>query len=1328
MTIHNDSVDIENQVKGVKHFSAQVIENINLIEAGYQNSTNEQENEMKKKEGERIVEEMASLRFKAYQESMQVDMFNRTLEKSLEFIRPSNQLKEDIMVLSHKFINMTALVSEMKNLTFKARENTIDAERIFKSPLKKIIEGMMTEIDSSLELTNNHSKEARALLDTRKDILDHLKDQMTVDLTQQKDKLTSSMEKLRAAMDSMNTEIPETQKEVGLAVAHSNSMKQQSDNLNTLFASTKTVATDPLRAANAYNNISAAVEEGKQAVAWLNDIVEPEKLLDAQLTTEVRNLNSDLTKTEYRLKELSINLNDQSQTISDIYSGADERVLKFNELKNNIDQIEITNIDVSRFDDIKKLVKNVTSLDQNVTNLDNMINLMRNRTRGLNDYTNFSNEVNEARDYIKRFNDTTGSEVNPKLLEEKQSTFRRQKEAIGDQIGELKKRIQIAKHLANNIRIAAKFNRESVLELNSPPNLPESSTYTKFSLQFVADEPDGFLAYIGEARSRFGKRAEIGDRQADELEYMCLEIRSGRVMLTWDLGSNQPNEILDDQYVFDKKWHQVTVERFGKLVKLTVKSDERVTEKKDLTEGSKSIFNFYPSRSHIYVGGVAPNVKISSNVGSSHFVGIISNVMFDNQPLGLWNLKEVSNVQGSAVNELTTENSIRFNGNSYIVLEKPSAETFKENVFVVFSFKTFNKNGLLMLVGDSVGKEYQSIEMDNGHVALRYDLGSALTAVVSDGIYNDGKWHIVKMSRENKEGSLTVDTDDEKMSFAIGLESSLTADENVYLGGYPGLHPYYDVTKEGFDGCIKDLQIDSSTMNLNKNKESFGVTAGCSNDIVRTVSFTDQVDQAGFVQHQIKPETLQDDGNLQIAFKFRTLSNMGLLVMLSSESGDLFYSVSLADGMLVLRNSAQESKQTLGRVFNDNQWHYVTLELSTLQGNSMRMDIDDTYNYVIASNSTIQTAPLSSLYVGGVRTDLRDSFSSAFGDFTGCIGDITINEAYMNMVDAMEKKNAQFTKCHLAVGDSDHFSGYLPKMSTEIKPLTRKPTHRQLPPIGSCKLAPIPKSDEADFINAKEVRFGDTLWSRYEFSISNDVSKSIENQIGFSIEFKTVQANGILFYITSANSIDFIGLYFINGKLHYGFDCGSGRGVVALEKNYNDGQWHKVRFSRKDNKGRLDVDESESAEFSSTGSTTSLNVKSPMYVGGVPEELSSQVKSHLKSADKSDYSYAMSSFSGCLRGLTMREVEYEFINGRPVNVAPCTDQVEPGNFFHYEGGHIRLFEEFRVRVEFTFKIMIKPRKPDGILAAVFSKTDFLVLYLQKGKVIFTVENGAVSVG
>lgn len=1305
----------------VKQFSAQVIENINMLEMGYLNTSTMDNLELKSKEMEKVLEEMKTgkneLNLKELKDGLSIGIFNETLDNALQFVRPSNQLKEDISSVSQQLSNMTVLVSEMKNFTQKAREHTIDAERIFKGKQKEILTKQISDINSGVEDIETRLKEAQAKTSERKEIFEKL-DIMKVDLDQQKEKLQGSMGRLRETMDGLNGALPDTSRDVEAAKGHANTMKGQSRYLIDLFASTKNVATDPLRAANAYNNISAAVDESEKTIAEVkSQLMEPAEA-DKELTSQVNILDTSVTSTEGQLKDLGVKHRNQNETISELEAGGRARLSLFREMKEKLDKIEITSTDVNN---IKLLTGKVKVVDGRVKELVNSIATLQEKTKSINFYADFMNDISRGEDFIKQFNGTTNVNPNPNFIEEKKNIFKQQKDTISDKISELKKRIQIVKHHANNIRVGARFTEGSVLELNNPSNLAKSSTYTKFSLQFLADKPNGLLTYIGNPVSsseRLKKREPYYDDSTSVAkprkgDFMCLEIRDGKVTLVWDLGSETPNILEDEQNVYDQKWHQVIVERFGKLVKLSVKTGEKVTEKKALSEGTHSVFNLDPVLSRIFIGGISPQVQVASSIENRNFTGTISNVMYDNEPLGLWNVKQISEVKGTAVNELTTENSLRFNGNSYVVLQKPDSISFKEQVYVNFSFKTFAKNGLLFLVGDPMANEYFSIELKDGHVLVRYELGSAPITVVTEQMYNDGKWHFVKVNREDKESVLNVD-DEENNGFALGMNTDLSTDDNMYIGGFPGRHPYYDVTKDNFDGCIRDLQIGSDLQNLNNNKESFGITSGCSNDFVRTVSFTDKVNQHGYVVQQIKPEALTSQENLQISFKFRTLSNMGLLLMLSDAEKSLHFSVYLTGGTLVLRSRQNEEVRTNNKVFNDNQWHYVTIVLSQ---DSLKMDIDDenTNPYSVAAIAPIDVSRLSTAFVGGLPPSSQKDYQSNFGDFTGCIGDITLNELFVNFAESTDKQNAQFTKCHLSTGDNDFPSTYrLPSKHTDTPSPFAKPSQvqKQLPPIGNCKLAPIPKTEDAFTSHLEEVRFGDTLWSRYEFSISNDVSKLLENESGFQIQFKTEQANGIIFYITAANSIDFVGLYFVHGKLHYAFDCGSGRGVVALEENFNDGKWHTVMFSRRENKGFLRVDDTLTAEVTSPGSTTALNVKSPMYIGGVPEELSSQVKGHLKSVNKTDYSHAVSSFSGCLRKLKLRDMEYKYSEGRPVNTAPCSDQVEFGNFFHYEGGYIRLFEEFRVRVQFDMLLEIKPRKPDGLIAAVFGNISLpFCLYL-----------------
>lgn len=47
------------------------------------------------------------------------------------------------------------------------------------------------------------------------------------------------------------------------------------------------------------------------------------------------------------------------------------------------------------------------------------------------------------------------------------------------------------------------------------------------------------------------------------------------------------------------------------------------------------------------------------------------------------------------------------------------------------------------------------------------------------------------------------------------------------MGGYPGQHDITEVTNADFDGCLDEVQIDGTTVDLNKNKNAFDIKPGC---------------------------------------------------------------------------------------------------------------------------------------------------------------------------------------------------------------------------------------------------------------------------------------------------------------------------------------------------------------------------------------------------------------------------------------------------------------------------------------------------------------------
>ncbi|OTF75265.1 paramyosin-like protein, partial [Euroglyphus maynei] len=1002
----------------------------------------------------------------------------------------------------------------------------------------------------------------------------------------------------------------------------------------------------------------------------------------------------------------------------------------------NLDSVEFERIGI---DKIEKATNIVQDSERKVNNLIDSIDNLKDGSKDIKEYSDFVSDVKDSKDYVDRFqrdvermkNISTSDEIN-----ELNNEFLKVSSIISNKIADLKKRILLARHQANNIRVGVRFEENSVLELNNPPNLVESSTYNKFTMKFKGDYPEGMLAYIGnpiDGTNELVKRdVEMDEmsktrRKTINYDYMCLELRNGRVVLNWDLGAGNPTTIVDKQNTYDQKWHQIEVERYGRLIRLTVFTDTNSTVNNHTAPGSASVFNLDRDQSKIFIGGVPPEVQLNPAIKNRHFYGVISNVFLDNEPLGLWNAKNSYKIEGDEqANELFTENNVRFNGNSYIILAR-NGLNFKDTVFVSFQFKTINKNGLLFLIGNPTAKKsYFSIELNDGKVVVKYDLGSIFTKVPSEKTYNDGNWHLIKVNRELKECLITVDNSDEQSGFSMGLSTDLTTDDNIYVGGFRGMNPYYEVTKEGFDGCIKDLQIDSTQQNLNIHKESFGVTFGCST-FVRVVSFADSKAFVAFQNKTIQPHKNDDDNAadrndiIQITFKFRTLVKSGLLLSMipnlnnlkELDQFDKFIHVYLTEGMLILRTSNNQLLRTDSQYYNDNKWHYITINFNE---RTLDMDVDDINSFSIDNNNPMNFTQLKTVLVGGITTD---HFDYLFSQFTGCIGDISINYEFLNFAESNFSMNADFKKCSLSINEDEILVTNF-KDTTMPETFTKPPSQLNIPKIENCALAPIPQLEQDS--NPDEKRFGDTLWSRYEFAISTDLAKGLENESGFQLQFKTTKADGVLFYITSQNNIDFLGLYFLNNKLHYSYDCGSGRAIAVLSTNYNDNKWHTATFSRKEKKGVLRVD-NETVELSSPGITTGLNVNSPIFVGGVPKELRSQIRNHLKSADKNNYNYAMSSFVGCIRDIKVRDLEYKFKDGREYDVAPCSSQNENGHFFHYNGGYIKLFDEFRVQVEFTLIMEVKPRKPYGILAAVFGKVDYLVLYLDKGKVIFSVDNG-----
>ena len=88
------------------------------------------------------------------------------------------------------------------------------------------------------------------------------------------------------------------------------------------------------------------------------------------------------------------------------------------------------------------------------------------------------------------------------------------------------------------------------------------------------------------------------------------------------------------------------------------------------------------------------------------------------------------------------------------------------------------------------------------------------------------------------------------------------------------------------------------------------------------------------------------------------------------------------------------------------------------------------------------------------------------------------------------------------------------------------------------------------------LRFGNKRETYLEFQKRLKLKKRSD----FGVEFKTTASEGIIFYIADDKNSDFIALFVKNGKLVYGFNCGSGPVYIESPQQINDGRYERSLY------------------------------------------------------------------------------------------------------------------------------------------------------------------------
>ncbi|XP_049452182.1 neurexin 3a isoform X1 [Epinephelus fuscoguttatus] len=554
------------------------------------------------------------------------------------------------------------------------------------------------------------------------------------------------------------------------------------------------------------------------------------------------------------------------------------------------------------------------------------------------------------------------------------------------------------------------------------------------------------------------------------------------------------------------------------------------------------------------------------------------------------------------------ENVATFRGSEYFCYDLSQNPIQSSSDEITLSFKTWQRNGLILHTGKSA--DYVNLALKDGAVSLVINLGSgAFEAIVEpvNGKFNDNSWHDVKVTRNLRQVTISVDGILTTTGYTQEDYTMLGSDDFFYVGGSPSTAdlPGSPVSNN-FMGCLKEVVYKNNDIRLElsrlarivdpKMKIQGEVSYKCENvATLDPISFETPEAYISLPKWNTKRMG-------SISFDFRTTEPNGLILFTHGKPQERkdaarsqkntkvdFFAVELLDGSLYLLldmgSGTIKVKATQTKV-NDGAWYHVDIQRD---GRSGTISVNSRRTPFTASGESEILDLEGDMYLGGLPNDrtnliLPTELWTAMLNYgyVGCIRDL--------FIDGRSKDIRQIAEAQNGAG---------------IKPSCNKQPGKQCESY-PCKNRGVCKEGWNRFICDCT---GTGYWSRTcerEASIlSYDGSMYMKVVMptimhteaeDVSLRFRSQRAYGLLMATTSRDSADTLRLELDGGrvKLTVNLDCirincNSSKGPETLYagQKLNDNEWHTVRVVRRGKTYKLTVDD-DVAEGQMVGDHTRL--------------------------------------------------------------------------------------------------------------------------------------------
>nr|XP_019775509.2 neurexin 3 isoform X1 [Tursiops truncatus] len=765
----------------------------------------------------------------------------------------------------------------------------------------------------------------------------------------------------------------------------------------------------------------------------------------------------------------------------------------------------------------------------------------------------------------------------------------------------------------------------------------DASTRSDLSFQFKTNVSTGLLLYLDDG---------------GVCDFLCLSLVDGHVQLRFSMDCAE-TAVLSNKQVNDSSWHFLMVSR-DRLRTVLVLDGEGQSGELQPQRPSMDVV------SDLFLGGVPADIRPSALTldgvqAMAGFKGLILDLKYGNsepQLLGSQGVlldaegpcgerpcenggicflldghptcdcsttgyggklcsEDVS--QGPGLSHLMMseqareENVATFRGSEYLCYDLSQNPIQSSSDEITLSFKTWQRNGLILHTGKSA--DYVNLALKDGAVSLVINLGSgAFEAIVEpvNGKFNDNAWHDVKVTRNLRQVTISVDGILTTTGYTQEDYTMLGSDDFFYVGGSPSTAdlPGSPVSNN-FMGCLKEVVYKNNDIRLELSRLArIGDTKmKIYGEVVFKCENVATLDPINFETPEayISLPKWNTKRMGSISFDFRTTEPNGLILFTHGKPQERkdarsqkntkvdFFAVELLDGNLYLlldMGSGTIKVKATQKKANDGEWYHVDIQRD---GRSGTISVNSRRTPFTASGESEILDLEGDMYLGGLPehraglilpTELWTAMLN-YG-YVGCIRDLFIDGRSKNIRQLAEMQNAAGVKSSCSRMSAKQCDSYPCKNNAVCK----DGWNRFICDCTGTGYWGRTCEREASILSYDGSMYMKIIMPMVMHTEAEDVS----------FRFMSQRAYGLLVATTSRDSADTLRLELDGGrvKLMVNLDCirincNSSKGPETLYagQKLNDNEWHTVRVVRRGKSLKLTVDD-DVAEGTMVGDHTRL--------------------------------------------------------------------------------------------------------------------------------------------